>query len=37
LGALTALTGARGTVIFFKICPALLSGAAALLVISILL
>jgi hypothetical protein len=35
-GVLTALTGARGAVIFFKICPALLSGVAALLVVSLL-
>jgi hypothetical protein len=31
LAALTALTGARTAVIWFKICPALLSVAAALL------
>ena len=32
LGALTALTGARTSVVWFKICPVLLAGAAALLV-----
>jgi hypothetical protein len=31
LAALTALTGARTPVIWFKICPALLTSAAALL------
>ncbi len=31
LGALTALTGARTPVIWFKICPALLAAAALLL------
>jgi hypothetical protein len=30
--ALTALTGARTRVVWFKICPVLLSGSAALLV-----
>lgn len=34
LAALTALTGARTAVIWFKICPALLTTAAALLVIA---
>ena len=32
LGALTALTGARTPVVWFKICPAVLAGSAALLV-----
>ena len=32
LGALTALTGARTAVVWFKICPAVLTGSAALLV-----
>lgn len=31
LAALTAATGARTAVIWFKICPALLTGSAALL------
>lgn len=31
LGALTALTGARTKVIWFRICPFLLAGAAAML------
>jgi hypothetical protein len=31
LGTLTALTGARTSVIWFKICPALLAGLAGLL------
>ena len=31
LGALTAVTGARTSVIFFKICPFLLGGTAVLL------
>ena len=31
LATLTALTGARTPVVWFKICPALLSAAAALL------
>jgi len=31
LGTLTALTGARTAVIWFKICPVLLAGSAALL------
>jgi hypothetical protein len=30
LGALTALTGARTPVVWFKICPVLLAGSAAL-------
>jgi hypothetical protein len=34
LAVLTALTGARTPVIWFKICPALLTAAAALLVIA---
>ena len=33
LAALTTLTGARTPVVWFKICPVLLTGAAALLVI----
>jgi hypothetical protein len=32
LGALTALTGARTPVVWFKICPVLLAGSAVLLV-----
>ena len=32
LGALTALTGARTPVVWFKICPVLLAGSALLLV-----
>ena len=32
LGTLTALTGARTPVVWFKICPVLLAGSAALLV-----
>lgn len=31
LGILTALTGARTPVVWFKVCPALLTSAAALL------
>lgn len=31
LGALTALTGARTPVVWFKICPVLLAGSAGLL------
>jgi hypothetical protein len=31
LGALTALTGARTPVVWFKICPVLLAGSAVLL------
>lgn len=31
LGVLTALTGARTPVVWFKICPVLLVGSAALL------
>lgn len=31
LGALTALTGARTTVVWFKICPVLLASSAVLL------
>lgn len=34
VGVLTALTGARTPVIFFKICPVLLSSVAALLLIA---
>ena len=34
LALLTALTGARGSVIFFKICPVVLTGAAGLLLVS---
>jgi hypothetical protein len=34
VGALTAVTGARTPVIFFKICPVLLSSVAALLLIA---
>jgi hypothetical protein len=36
LAVLTALTGARGSVIFFKICPVLLTSTAALLLVSML-
>jgi len=32
LGTLTALTGARTRVVWFKICPVVLAGSAALLV-----
>jgi hypothetical protein len=32
LGTLTALTGARTPVVWFKICPVLLAGSAVLLV-----
>jgi len=32
LGTLTALTGARTRVVWFKVCPVLLAGSAALLV-----
>ncbi|HEV2374574.1 MAG TPA: hypothetical protein VGS19_20730 [Streptosporangiaceae bacterium] len=31
LGILTALTGARTPAVWFKVCPVLLGGAAALL------
>lgn len=34
LGTLTALTGARTPVIWFKICPVLLAGSAALLAVA---
>ncbi len=34
LGALTALTGARTAVIWFKICPVLLTGSAILLLVA---
>jgi hypothetical protein len=34
LATLTALTGARTPVIWFKICPVLLSSSAALLVVA---
>lgn len=37
LGILTALTGARTPVIWFKICPILLGGSAALLLAASLL
>jgi hypothetical protein len=37
LAGLTTLTGARTPVVWFKICPVLLTGAAALLVIASLL
>ena len=37
LGTLTALTGARTPVVWFKICPALLAGSAALLLTASLL
>ena len=34
LGTLTALTGARTRVVWFKICPVLLAGSAALLAVA---
>jgi hypothetical protein len=34
LGTLTALTGARTQVVWFKICPVLLAGSAALLIVA---
>lgn len=34
LGTLTALTGARTPVVWFKICPVLLAGSAVLLLIA---
>jgi len=34
LATLTALTGARTPVVWFKICPALLAGSAVLLLIA---
>ena len=34
LGVLTALTGARTAVIWFKICPVLLAGSAILLLVA---
>jgi hypothetical protein len=34
LAALTALTGARTPVVWFKICPVLLAGSAALLLVA---
>ena len=34
LAALTAVTGARTAVIWFKICPVLLAGSAVLLLIA---
>ncbi|HXP18720.1 MAG TPA: hypothetical protein VN840_03635 [Streptosporangiaceae bacterium] len=34
LGTLTALTGARTPVIWFKICPVLMAGSAALLLVA---
>jgi len=37
LGTLTALTGARTPVVWFKICPAVMAGSAALLVTASLL
>jgi hypothetical protein len=37
LGTLTALTGARTSVVWFKICPALLAASAALLLAASLL
>jgi hypothetical protein len=36
-GALTVLTGARTPVVWFKVCPVLLAGSAALLVTASLL
>jgi fumarate reductase subunit C len=37
LGILTALTGARNPVVWFKICPVLLAGSAVLLLAASLL
>jgi len=37
LGTLTALTGARTPVVWFKICPVLLAGSAAMLLTASLL
>jgi len=37
LGTLTALTGARTPVVWFKVCPVLLAGSAALLLAASLL
>jgi hypothetical protein len=37
LGVLTALTGARTPVVWFKICPELLAGSAVLLLAASLL
>ena len=37
LAALTALTGARTAVVWFKICPVLLGGSAVLLLAASLL
>ena len=37
MAALTALTGARGSVVFFKICPLVKTAAAVLLLASIAL
>jgi hypothetical protein len=37
MAALTALTGARGLVVFFKICPLVKTTAAVLLLASIAL
>jgi hypothetical protein len=34
LAALTAVTGARTPIIWFKICPVLLTGSAALLLVA---
>jgi hypothetical protein len=34
LGVLTALTGARTPVIWFRVCPVLLAGSAALLLVA---
>ena len=34
LGILTALTGARAAVVWFKVCPVLLTSAAALLLVA---
>jgi len=36
LAVLTALTGARTPIVWFKVCPVLLSSSAALLLVSIL-
>lgn len=34
LGALTAATGARTSVVWFKVCPAIMAGSATLLLIA---
>jgi hypothetical protein len=34
LGALTAMTGARTPVVWFKVCPVVMAGAAVLLLVA---